>query len=92
MVDWKTHYIGTVKAFILGKNDKPAIIIELDGKAVFGKIQGKYLVFELRYVRAEWKEIEMVHVELCDFVPEDESWKDRKQGEWVESHARYKKL
>jgi len=88
----KAHFIGTVKAFIPGQNDTPAIIIELDGDAVFGKIQGKYLVLELRYVGAEWKEIETVHVELCDFVPEDESWQDRKQGKWVESHASYKKL
>jgi hypothetical protein len=40
------------KAFILGHNDMPAIIIELDGEAVFGIIQGKYLVLELRYVGA----------------------------------------
>ena len=43
---------GTAKAFIPGHNDMPAIIIELDGEAVFGIIQGKYLVLELRYVGA----------------------------------------
>jgi len=88
----KQYYTGTVKAFIPGQNDMPAAVIELDEAAVFENIVGKYLILELRYEGAEWKEQETVHVELCDFMPEEKPWGDRKQGKWVESHASYRKL
>ena len=35
---------------------------------------------------------ETVHIELCNFMPEAASWKSRKQGTWVESHASYVKV
>ena len=88
----KGHYTGSVKAFIPGQNDTPAAVIELDEEAVFEKWIGRYLVLELRYVDAKWNEEGTVHVELCDFEPEEKSWQERKQGKWVESHASYKKL
>jgi hypothetical protein len=33
-----------------------------------------------------------VHLELCDFEPEDRPWKTRRQGTWVESHASYTRI
>jgi len=88
----KQHYFGTVEKFIPGQNETPAAVIELDEKASFENMVGKYIVLELRYVGAKWKEKETVHVELCDFKPEGKSWQERKRGKWVESHASYKKL
>jgi hypothetical protein len=86
------HYTGTVRAFIPGQNELPAAVIELDDEVVFEKVAGLYLVLELRYMGVEWREKETVHVELCDFMPEEKSWQDRRQGKWVESHASYQKL
>jgi len=88
----RKDYTGTVKAFIPGQNDTPAALIVLDETIVCEDVAGKYLVLELRYEGAAWAETETVHVELCDFLPENESWQDRKQGKWVESHARYRKF
>ena len=87
----KQHYAGTVRAFIPGQNDSSAAVIELDKAVSFEEVRGNYLVLELRYGGAHWKSGETVHVELCDFEPEEKSWQDRKQGKWVESHARYTK-
>jgi hypothetical protein len=53
---------------------------------------GNIVVLELRYVGAEWKETETVHVELCDFMPEPAPSKERRHGKWVESHATYERL
>lgn len=91
-INGKEHYAGTIKAFIPGQNDSPAAVVELDEVAVFGDTRGTIAVLELRYVDAKWKSSEAVHVELCDFEPEAKSWKDRKQGQWVESHATYEKI
>jgi hypothetical protein len=88
----RQHYVGTVGAFIPGQNDTPAAVIELDEAVSFEEVTGNYLVLELRYAGAKWENSETVHVELCDFEPEEKSWHDRKQGKWVESHASYKKL
>jgi len=88
----KQHYFGTVRKFIPGQNETPAAVIELDENISFEEITGKTLILELRYVGAKWKDKETVHVELCDFEPEEKSWQDRKRGKWVESHASYKKI
>jgi len=88
----KQHHTGVVKAFIPGQNDSPAAVVELDEHITFDEIKGNIIVLELRYVGAKWKKSQIVHVELCDFVPEEKTWKDRKQGKWVESHASYKRI
>ena len=88
----RKDYTGTVKAFIPGQNDLPAALIALDEAVVYEGVTGRYLVLELRYEGAEWTEQGTVHVELCDFVPEEKAWQDRKQGKWAESHAGYRKL
>ena len=88
----RQYYPGTVTAVIPGQNDTPAIVVVLDEDVVLENYSGKYLVLELRYAGAKWRETGTVHVELCDFEPEAKSWQDREQGRWVESHATYSKL
>jgi hypothetical protein len=51
------------------------------------KITGDIVVLELRHVGQTWQEPTPVHIELCDFMPDNKTWKDRKQGEWVEAAA-----
>ena len=78
---------GTVIKFINGQNESPAAVVKLDEKITGEKITGDIAILELRHVGQTWKEPTPVHIELCDFMPEDKVWKDRKQGEWVEAAA-----
>lgn len=78
---------GTVIQFIKGQNESPAAVVKLDQKISCDKITGDIVVLELRHVGQTWQEPTPVHIELCDFMPEDITWKDRKQGEWVEAAA-----
>jgi hypothetical protein len=82
-------YYGEVIAFIPGQNKTLAAVIKVDSPIKVKGVSGDIVVLELRYAGAEWKQSEIVHVELCDFIPEAKRWQDRKQGLWVESHARY---
>jgi hypothetical protein len=91
-LDGRQYYSGTVKAFIPGQNDMPAVVVVLAEDAVFEDYAGKCLVLELRYAGATWEETGTVHVEMCDFEPEARPWQERRQGKWVESHATYRKL
>lgn len=79
--------IGTVIQFIKGQNKEPAAVVQLNQKISGEKITGDIFVLELRLVGQTWQEPTPVHIELCDFVPENKPWKDRKQGEWVEAAA-----
>lgn len=81
---------GRLTAFIPGQNRSPAAVVELDEALSGQSVSGSTIVLELRLVGAEWAATEVVHVELCDFIPEPTAWKDRRQGEWVESHANYR--
>ena len=78
---------GTVIKFIKGQNEEPAAVVKLDQKISGEKITGDIVVLELRYVGQTWNESTPVHIELCDFIPEEITWKDRKQGEWIEAVA-----
>lgn len=86
------YYLGTVEEFIPGQNQNQAAVVKLDNAITFDDMTGDIVVLELRYVGARWKQKETVHIELCDFMPEAASWKSRKQGKWVESHASYAKI
>ena len=86
------YYTGVVKGFIPGQNESSAAVILLDKKISIGKIKSDIIILELRYEGANWTKSEIVHVELCDFEPEEKSWNDRQKGKWVESHARYQKI
>ena len=78
---------GTVIQFIKGQNELSAAVVKLDQKFSGEKITGDIVVLELRNVGQTWQEPTPVHIELCDFIPENKTWKDRKQGEWVEAAA-----
>ena len=78
---------GVVVKFIKGQNEKSAAVIKLDHQISGEKITGDIVVLELRYVGQTWQEPTPVHIELCDFMPEDKTWKERKQGESVEAAA-----
>ncbi len=85
-----THRSGTVIKFIKGQNKEPAAVVKLDHKISGEKITGDIVVLQLRHAGQTWQEPTPVHIELCDFMPEDKAWKDRKQGEWVEAAASVK--
>jgi hypothetical protein len=83
----KDAHFGRCLGFIRGQNKQLAAVIELDEEVTFGNRAGTIVVLELRYAGARWGKKEIVHLELCDFMPEDKAWDERKQGEWIESHA-----
>lgn len=85
-----TKRIGTVIQFIKGQDEELAAVVKLDQKISGKKITGDIVVLELRHVGQTWQEPTPVHIELCDFMPEDKTWEDRKQGEWVEEAASIK--
>lgn len=78
---------GTIIQFIKGQNESPAAVVKLDQRFSGEKITGDIVILELRHVGQTWLEPTPVHIELCDFMPEDKTWKDRKKGEWVEAAA-----
>ncbi len=84
---------GRVIQFITGQNKTPAAVAKLDQIISGDKITGDIVVLELRYQGATWTDNTFtVHIELCDFIPDNKPWKDRKQGEWVEAAATLKKI
>jgi hypothetical protein len=83
----KNEHTGTLIRFMPGQNPKPAAVVRLDAPLTVQGVTGEFLVLELRFVGARWKDGETVHVELCDFDPEPITWKDRRRGKWVEAHA-----
>ena len=85
----KDAYLGRCSRFIKGQSRQLAAVVELDEEVTFDRTSEKTVVLELRYVGARWGKRETVHIKLCDFVPEDKAWKERKRGEWIESHTSY---
>jgi hypothetical protein len=100
--DYKIRYLekskasfrlGTVIGFIEGQNDKPALVARLNEIISGEKITGDIVVLELRHTGVSWTESNLsVHIELCDFIPENKPWKDRRQGEWIEAAATLNKI
>ena len=84
---------GTIIQFIKGQNTMDAAVVKLD-EIIYGeKLSGDIVVLELRQVGATWLDSKpIVHIELCDFIPENKPWKDRRQGEWVEAAATLAKV
>jgi len=85
-------YFGRVVSFIPGQNDTPAAVVKLEKPITVYNLTGDVVVLELRYVGAEWKNQATVHIELCGFMPEPKRWQERRQGEWIESHATCEKV
>jgi hypothetical protein len=86
------HHTATITRFIPGQNETPAIVAHLDAPISLDQVTGQVVVLELRYKGASWDEANTVHIELCDFEPEPKTWKARRQGKWIESHATCEKL
>jgi len=84
----RAGYSGTIERFIPGQNDTPAAVIRTDDPVTANGVTGNILVMQLRWVGATWRSGAVAHIELCDFEPKSVRWEDRRQGEWVESHAR----
>ena len=84
---------GEIIQFIKGQNTTDAIVVKL-GVVISGeKLSGDIVVLELRQVGSNWLDQKpIVHIELCDFIPENKTWKDRRQGEWVEAAATFSKV
>lgn len=78
---------GTVQYFIPSEDSQGAVVVRLDEPITVEGLTGQMLVLQLRYVGAEWCTGAVVHIELCDFEPEPETWQHRRRGKWVESHA-----
>lgn len=86
------HCMATITRFIPGQNDAPAVVAHLDAPISIDEVTGRVVVLELRYKGAMWESANTVQIELCDFEPEAKTWKERRQGKWIESHATYEKL
>jgi len=84
------HVDGSVIGFIPGQNETQAVVVRIERTLTYEGVSGDILVLELRYVGAVWGITGVVHIELCDFIPETKPWNDRRQGKWAESHATYK--
>ena len=91
-LDGQQHRMATITRFIPGQHDAPAAVAHLDAPISIDLTTGQVVVLELRYEGASWVGSNTVHIELCDFEPEAKTWKDRRQGKWIESHATYEKL
>ena len=85
----KRDRIGKIIRTIPGQNKEDALVVKLDFPITGKKITGDILIMELRYEGQTWATDGPVHLELCNFMPEEKPWKNRKQGEWVESHASF---
>jgi hypothetical protein len=81
---------GIVTKFITGQNKSLAAVVKLDNKISGDSITGDIVVLELRYEGQNWFTLGPVHIELCNFEPDNKSWKDRPKGEWVEAAASFR--
>ena len=81
-------YQATAVKFIPGQNDTDGLLVEFDEEIVTkDSHKGKYAVLELRHENTSWVSDQSVHIELCDFLPEEKPWDERKKGVWVEAAA-----
>jgi len=81
-----TGHRGTIERLIPG-NAQPSLVVRTDDGVSANGTTGRVLVLQLRYTGASWTSGAVVHIELCDFEPDSEAWANRRQGQWIESHA-----
>jgi hypothetical protein len=91
-LDGRKFIDGTVAAFLPIVGDTQHLVVELDSEIASDLGRGRVAVLHLRYVGASWSNTGIVHVELCDFLPERTASTNRRKGNWVESHASYARL
>lgn len=84
-------YDGVLTAFRPSHN-APDAIVRLDRPIEASGVCGEKVILSLRYTGAVWANDGIVHIELCDFDPENENWQDRRKGVWVEAAASYERL
>ncbi len=85
-----SNRIGKVTRFIKGQNDELAAVVKLENSISGKSSTGNVLVLELRWEGQNWLTTGPVHIELCNFEPEDKPWKERVKGEWMEAAASFK--
>ena len=85
-------FLGTVSQFIEGQNSQKAMVVTLDHAITVDGNSGSIVVLELRHVGGLWIDVGIVHIELCNSLPNTANGKTRKRGVWIESHASYEKL
>ena len=78
---------GIVERFIPTPSGAGAAVVKLDFPITCKGTTGDILVLTLRQEGQTWATEGPVHLELCDFEPENKLYNERKQGVWVESHA-----
>lgn len=83
----KHGHSGVLERFIPGYGGGLAAVVRLDEAITVEGKTGAVVVLEMRYDDVPWETGSVVHVELCDFEPEDVPWPERRKGEWIESHA-----
>lgn len=83
------HKIVTVLKFIPGQYSEPAAVVKLAAPITVDSATGDILVLEIRHQGAKWLKESIVHIELCNFIPDDTRWQDRKQGLWAGAAASY---
>jgi hypothetical protein len=96
----RSKVAGVVAKWIPGQNSQPACVVMLDEPlTATGDVKGRrevrtgsFLVLETRYKGHEWEATGTVHLELCDFEPQEKPWAERPVGAWIESHATYAML
>lgn len=85
----KEERTGTCIGFLSEEDKRTTAVVELDEPVACKGTTGKHVLLRLRYVGARWAKREIVHVELCDFLPDERTHKEKKRGVWVESHSNY---
>ncbi len=64
---------GKVIDFIEGQNTAKAAVVRLENVIFGNNLSGDIVVLELRYLGQTWASQGPVHVELCDFIPENKA-------------------
>ena len=82
---------GEVVAFVPTDGGMGSVAVRLDAPLTHDGDSGNVLVLSLRYAGAAWGRSGIVHLELCESVPENRP-PGEQVGIWIESHASYRKL
>jgi hypothetical protein len=90
LLDGHEFHLATVLKYIPGQKSNDALVAKLNSPISCKSIAGGTIVLEIRHQCEKWMEGGIVHIELCDFIPENLEWSKWKQGVWIEAAASYK--